>query len=97
MRQMLPNMMNQISEGRVRQGAEGLVYRPTFAQENVLQDTKKYFFSGFLKQFARSTHLVEELFHVRDEFDFELRGDDVPSGDQHLLARVRNFGRAARQ
>ena len=40
MRQMLPNMMNQISEGRVRQGAEGLVHRPTFAQENVLQDKK---------------------------------------------------------
>ena len=43
MRQMLPNMMNQISEGRVRQGAEGLVYRPTFAQENVLQDKKIFF------------------------------------------------------
>lgn len=47
MRQMLPNMMNQISEGRVRQGAEGLVYRPTFAQENVLQDKKIIFSLNF--------------------------------------------------
>ena len=53
MRQMLPNMMNQISEGRVRQGAEGLVYRPTFAQENVLQDKKNYCFPEFLKKICK--------------------------------------------
>ena len=40
MRQKLPDVMNQIGEGRVRQRAEGLVHRPPFTQKNVLRKLK---------------------------------------------------------
>ena len=34
---------------------------------------------------------------MRDELDAQLGGQDVPGGNQHLLARVRHLGRATGQ
>ena len=37
-RQVLPDVVNQVGEGRVGQRAEGLVHSPSLAKENVLRN-----------------------------------------------------------